>query len=89
MNLINGKVLVEPIKENKNRFGIITETIPVVDEGIVVLSDPEISDFFPTGTKVRFKPNNGTKINYLGKECLVLIGASDDDRTDIIFKYNN
>lgn len=91
MKLINGNALVEIIKkENKTGGGLILSNFIVEDEGIVLEVDPEVSHIVNVGDKVKFNPNNGTEMEYNGKNCkFIKVFDKNSPRTDIIFKYEN
>jgi len=90
MKLINGNALVEIIKkENVLSSGIIVPTDGVVDdEGIVIAIDPDVAHIVNIGDRVKFNPNNGSDMEYNGKNCKFLkVFDKDSHRTDIILKY--
>jgi co-chaperonin GroES (HSP10) len=89
MKLINGNALVEIIKkENVLSSGIIVTEGVVDDEGIVVAVDPNVVHIVQVGDRVKFNPNNGSDMEYNGKNCKFLkVFDKDSPRTDIIFVY--
>jgi len=90
MKLINGNALVEIIKkENVLSSGIIVPTDGVVDdEGIVIAIDPDVAHIVNIGDRVKFNLNNGSDMEYNGKNCKFLkVFDKDSPRTDIILKY--
>jgi|694.fasta_scaffold52041_6 hypothetical protein len=89
MKIINGNALVEVIKKEKVLGGIIVPgDIMADDEGIVLEVDPEVSHIVNVGDRVKFNPNNGHDINYLGKNCKFLkVFHKDSPRTDIVVVY--
>lgn len=91
MKLINGNALVEIIKkQNVLSSGIIVTEGIVDDEGIVVEIDPDVVHIVNVGDRVKFNPNNGSDMEYNGKNCRFLkVFDKDSPRTDIIFKYED
>jgi co-chaperonin GroES (HSP10) len=89
MKLINGNALVEIIKkENVLSSGIIVTEGVVDDEGIVIAVDPDVVHIVNVGDRVKFNPNNGSDIEYDGKNCKFLtVFDKNSPRTDIIFVY--
>ena len=89
MKLINGNALVEVIKkEQKLASGIIVTEGVVDDEGIVIEVDPDVVHIVKVGDRVKFNPNNGSDMEYNGKNCKFLkVFDKDSPRTDIIFVY--
>lgn len=90
MKLINGYALVEVLKkENKLKGGIIISDNDLVnDEGIVIEVDPSVGHIVEVGDKVKFNPNLGHEMEYMGKNCRFLrVYDKDSPRTDIVFKY--
>ena len=91
MKIINGNALVEIIKkQNVLSSGIIVTEGVVDDEGIVVEIDPDVVHIVNVGDRVKFNPNNGSDMEYNGKNCRFLkVFDKDSPRTDIIFKYED
>lgn len=87
--IMNGYCLVEVIKPEENKAGLILGSLDVMNEGYVRFIDPDYSEQIPIGSKVRFTKGRGEKILWEdGKEYLKL-RAYDDGRnvSDILFYY--
>jgi co-chaperonin GroES (HSP10) len=89
MKIINGNALVEIIKkETKLPSGIFVTEGVVDDEGIVIKIDPDVAHIVNVGDRVKFNPNNGSDMEYNGKNCRFLkVFDKDSPRTDIVFVY--
>jgi chaperonin GroES len=80
--LTKGRVLVQPdLQQEKTKSGIYLPPVAQKksDTGTIVMINPETSEL-KSGVKVVFQKGTGDKMEYAGKDCILM-------RTDALMCY--